>query len=81
MLQLIGNFFVLLQHYMNSVHCCLMWNSMFTETTKIISILVTALSNAYAKSSMSTNVDLNLIIWKDHLMSLLILSQCFCASM
>ncbi len=49
---LINNFFVLLQHNMNSIQCCLVLDYMFTQTTKTSSALVTHHSDAFAGFSM-----------------------------
>jgi hypothetical protein len=59
---------VSLQHYANSIQCCLVLNYMFTQTTSASSALVTYHSNVFAVSLMLMNMDWNYIIWKAHTM-------------
>ncbi len=75
----IKDFFVLLQHYTNSIQCCLVLNYMFTQTTKTSSALVTCHSNVFARSPMLMNMDQNYIMWKAHAIRLRILYQGLCA--
>ncbi len=64
----IKNFFVLLQHFVNSAKCCLVLNYMFIKTTKTSLVLVTHHSDVFDGSPMLMKMDWKYIMWKAYAM-------------
>ncbi len=81
MVQLIQNYSVPLQHYENSIKCCLVLNFTFTQTTTTFSIWVTRHRDVFTGSHMLMNMGQNFTMWKAHTRLLLTRSYGFCTIM